>query len=114
MPAPLVGAAAALAARLIAKKVVQNAAKKTVKAKTKANIRGLKAANKPTNKVGSKADKEIRSRTKSVNTSKEEMKAIYDYKYGKGTGKNITQINKRVTPKNEAMSVRKLTKKKSK
>ena len=77
------------------------------KAEAKGNARGLKAANKPTNKIGSKADKEIRSRTKSVSTSKEETKAIYDYRYGKGAGKDITQINKRVTPKNEAMSVRK-------
>ena len=84
------------------------------KAEAKASARGLKAANKPTNKVGSKADKELRSRTKSVNTSKEEMKAIYDYKYGKGTGKDITQINKQITPKNEARSVRKMPKKKSK
>jgi hypothetical protein len=76
---------------------------------TKANARGLKAANKPTNKVGSKADKEIRSRTKSVSMSKEETKANYDYYYGKGSGENITQINKRVTPKNDARSVRKFT-----
>ena len=73
----------------------------------KANARGLKAANKPTNKIGSKADKEIRSRTKSVVMSKEETKAAYDYYYGKGSGEGITQINKRITPKNEASSVRK-------
>jgi hypothetical protein len=72
-----------------------------------ANARGLKAANKPTNKVGSKADKEIRSRTKSVVMSKEETKASYDYYYGKGSGEGITQINKSVTPRNEASSVRK-------
>jgi hypothetical protein len=80
---------------------------KTAKVEAKANARGLRAANKPTNKIGSKADKEIRSRTKSVSTSKEEAKAIYDYRYGKGSGEGITQINKRVVPKNEASSVRK-------
>jgi hypothetical protein len=85
-----------------AKRVVKEA-----KAEIKANARGLKAANKPTNKVGSKADKELRSRTKSVVLSKEETKANYDYYYGKGSGEGITQINKRVTPKNEASSVRK-------
>ena len=84
-------------------------AAKTIKGSsaTRATARGLKAANKPTNKVGSKADKELRSRTKSVVLSKEETKANYDYYYGKGSGEGITQINKRVTPKNEASSVRK-------
>ena len=81
------------------------------KAETKANKRGFKAASKPTNKVGSKADKALRSRTKSVVMSKEETKANYNYYYGKGSGEGITQINKRVTPKNEAMSVRKMPKK---
>lgn len=71
----------------------------------KADARGLKAANKPTNKVGSKADKEIRSRTKSVILSKEETKELYDHHYGKGTGDDVVQINKRVTPKNESRSV---------
>lgn len=108
MPAPLIMGAAAVAARLAAKKAASNVVKKAATKKAAAaNARGLKAANKPTNKIGSKADKEIRSRTKSVSTSKEETKAIYDYRYGKGAGKDITQINKRVTPKNEAMSVRK-------
>jgi hypothetical protein len=92
----------------------QNArlARPLTKAEAKANARGLKAANKPTNKVGSKADKALRSRTKSVVMSKEETKANYDYYYGKGSGEGITQINKRVTPKNEARSVRKMPKKK--
>ena len=78
---------------------------------SKIEKRAIKAANKPTNKIGSKADNELRSRTKSVVMSKEETKASYDYYYGKGSGKGITQINKRVTPKNEAMSVRKMPKK---
>jgi hypothetical protein len=84
------------------------------KAAAKANARGLKAANKPTNRVGSKADKALRARTKSVQMSKEETKAQYDFYYGKGSGNDITQINKRVVPKNEARSVRKNPKKKSK
>ena len=62
--------------------------------------------NKPTNKVGSKADKELRARTKSVQMSKEQTKAQYDYYYGKGSGDDVTQINKSVTPRNEARSVR--------
>jgi hypothetical protein len=78
------------------------------KAQAKANKRGLKAAKKPTNKVGSKADKELRASTKSVSASKEQTKAQYDYYYGKGTGDDVTQINKSVTPKNEARSVRTL------
>ena len=78
------------------------------KKEAKANKRGLKAAKKPTNKVGSKADKELRARTKSVRASKEQTKAQYDYYYGKGTGDDVTQINKSVTPKNEARSVRTL------
>jgi hypothetical protein len=87
---------------------------KANKAEAKANARGLKAANKPTNKVGSKADKELRSRTKSVVMYKEETKASYDYYYGKGSGEGITQINKQTIPKNDARSVRKMPKKKSK
>ena len=74
----------------------------------KANKRGLKAANKPTNKVGSKADKELRASTKSVQASNEQTKAQYDYYYGKGAGDDVTIINKSVTPKNEARSVRTL------
>jgi len=74
----------------------------------KGNKRGLKAANKPTNKVGSKADKELRASTKSVSASKEQTKAQYDYYYGEGAGDDVTIINKSVTPKNEARSVRTL------
>jgi len=70
----------------------------------KANARALKAANKPTNKVGSKADKEIRSRTKSVVLSKEETATLNDYYYG---DPNITQVMSRRLPKNDARSVRK-------
>ena len=81
------------------------------KSASNANKRGLKAANKPTNKVGSKADKELRARTKSVQMSKEQTKAQYDYYYGKGTGDDVTQINKSITPKNEARSVRTLKRK---
>jgi hypothetical protein len=73
---------------------------------TKANARGLKAANKPTNKVGSKADKEIRSRTKSVVLSKEETATLNDYYYGLP---NMTQVMSRRVPKNDARSVRKFT-----
>ena len=87
-------------------KAVKKAAAK--KSASNANKRGLKAANKPTNKVGSKADKELRASTKSVRASKEQTKAQYDYYYGKGTGDDVTQINKSVTPKNEARSVRTL------
>ena len=81
---------------------------KAAKNEIKANKRGLKAANKPTNRFGSKADKELRARTKSVSASKEETKAQYDYYYGKGTGNDVIQISKSVTPKNEARSVRTL------
>lgn len=81
---------------------------------SKIEKRAIKAANKPTNKVGSKADKALRARTKSVVMSKEETKANYDFYYGKGSGEGITQVNKRVVPKNEARSVRQLPKKKSK
>lgn len=69
------------------------------------SARGLRAANKPTNKVGSSADKALRSRTSTVRTSKEEMVKIYDHRYGKGAGEDITQINKQTAPKNEARSV---------
>lgn len=72
----------------------------------KSEARALKAANKPTNKIGSKADRKLRSETKSVQLSKEETKALYDINYGKGSGEGITQTNKQVTPKNEAQSVR--------
>ncbi len=102
----LIGAGAKAAIKAVKPTAAKSAAK--------ANARGLKAAQKPTNKVGSKADKELRSRTKSVVMSKEETKAAYDYYYGKGSGEGITQINKRVTPKNEAMSVRRMPKKKTK
>jgi hypothetical protein len=88
-------------------KAAATVAKTASGARKISTARGLKAANKPTNKVGSKADKEIRSRTKSVVMSKEETKASYDYYYGKGSGEGITQINKSVTPRNEASSVRK-------
>jgi len=71
---------------------------------TKANARGLKAANKPTNKVGSKADKEIRSSTKSVVLSKEETAALQNYYYGQP---NLTQVMSRRLPKNDARTVRK-------
>jgi hypothetical protein len=71
---------------------------------TKANTRGLKAANKPTNKVGSKADKEIRSSTKSVVLSKEETAALQNYYYGQP---NLTQVMSRRVPKNDARTVRK-------
>jgi hypothetical protein len=71
---------------------------------TKANARGLKAANKPTNKVGSKADKEIRSSTKSVVLSKEETAALQNYYYGQP---NLTQVMSRRVPKNDARTVRK-------
>jgi len=74
------------------------------KAEMKANERALKAANKPTNKVGSKADKEIRSRTKSVVLSKEETATLNDYYYG---DPNITQVMSRRLPKNDARTVRK-------
>jgi len=76
------------------------------KAEAKANARGLKAANKKTNKVGSKADKEIRSRTKSVVLSKEETATLNDYYYGLP---NLTQVMSRRVPKNDARSVRKFT-----
>lgn len=76
------------------------------KAEAKANARGLKAANKKTNKVGSKADKEIRSRTKSVVLSKEETATLNDYYYGLP---NMTQVMSRKVPKNDARSVRKFT-----
>jgi hypothetical protein len=93
-------------------KIAQQNAKSSGSAK--ANARGLKAANKKTNKVGSKADKALRSRTKSVVMSKEQAVKSYDAMYGKGTGKDITQINKQVTPKNEARSTRKAPKKPTK
>ncbi len=90
-------------------KLVKAVKKATTKnSASKANKRGLKAANKPTNKVGSKSDKKLRARTKSVQMSKEETKAQYDYYYGKGSGEDITQINRSVVPKNEARSVRML------
>jgi hypothetical protein len=129
MPLPAIaGAAAAVAARLAAKKAAQKVTTKvvkgkivkgsdvakavkkvnakTAKAEAKANARGLKAANKPTNKVGSKADKEIRSRTKSVVLSKEETATLNDYYYGLP---NMTQVMSRRVPKNDARSVRKFT-----
>ena len=74
------------------------------KAEAKANARGLKAANKPTNKVGSKEDRALRARTKSVQMSKEEAKASYDARYGKGSGNDIVQVNRRIVPKNDARS----------
>ena len=110
----------------IAKKILGKAIKKTrqefgkpkvkkpikiSKAETKANARGLKAANKPTNRFGSKADKELRARTKSVRASNEQTRAQYDYAYGKGAGDDVIIINKSVTPKNEARSVRTLKRK---
>jgi hypothetical protein len=127
MPLPAIaGAAAAVAGRLAAKKAAQKVATKvvkgkivkgsdvakavkkvnakTAKAEAKANARGLKAANKKTNKVGSKADKEIRSRTKSVVLSKEETAALQDYYYGLP---NLTQVMSRRVPKNDARTVRK-------
>ena len=90
-------------------KAVKKAAAK--KSASNANKRGLKAANKPTNRFGSKADKKLRATTKSVQASKEQTKAQYDYYYGKGTGDDVTQINKSITPKNEARSVRTLKRK---
>ena len=90
-------------------KLVKAVKKATAKkSASNANKRGLKAANKPTNKVGSKADKQLRARTKSVSASNEQTKAQYDYYYGKGAGDDVTIINKSVTPKNEARSVRTL------
>lgn len=68
------------------------------------NARGLRAANKPTNKVGSKADKELRSRTKSVTFSKEETATLNDYYYGEP---DMVQVMSRRTPVNEARSVNK-------
>jgi hypothetical protein len=114
MPAPKKGVADYIAKKIAKKAVTKVKPKPNTKAAAKANARGLKAANKPTNRVGSKADKALRARTKSVQMSKEETKAQYDFYYGKGSGNDITQINKRVVPKNEARSVRKNPKKKSK
>ena len=101
--------------------IKKGAKKAVVKVKPKpkaptdaATKRGLKAANKPTNRVGSKADRKLRSRTKSVNMSKEETKAIYDFYYGKGTGDDVTQVNKRTFPVNESRSARKNPYKKKK
>jgi hypothetical protein len=73
------------------------------RAEAKANARGLRAANKKTNKVGSKADKEIRSRTKSVTLGKEETATLNDYYYGQP---DMIQVMSRRTPVNEARSVR--------
>jgi hypothetical protein len=73
------------------------------RAEAKANARGLKAANKKTNKVGSKADKELRSRTKSVTLGKEETATLNDYYYGQP---DMIQVMSRRTPVNEARSVR--------
>ena len=69
----------------------------------KANKRALKAANKPTNKTGSKADRKLRSTRKSVNYSKEEAATLNDYYYGMP---DMIQVNSRITPANEARSVR--------
>lgn len=74
------------------------------RAEAKANARGLKAANKKTNKVGSKTDKEIRSRTRSVTLGKEETATLNDYYYGMP---DMIQVMSRRTPVNEARSVRK-------
>lgn len=74
------------------------------RAEAKANARGLRAANKKTNKVGSKADKELRSRTKSVTLGKEETATLNDYYYGQP---DMVQVMSRRTPVNEASSVRK-------
>jgi hypothetical protein len=74
------------------------------RAEAKANARGLRAANKKTNKVGSKSDKEIRSRTKSVTLNKEETATLNDYYYGQP---DMVQVMSRRTPVNEASSVRK-------
>jgi len=88
------------------KKKLETANTSANRAKAKTNARGLKAANKKTNKVGSKADKEIRSRTKSVVLSKEETATLNDYYYGLP---NMTQVMSRRVPKNDARSVRKFT-----
>jgi hypothetical protein len=88
------------------KKKLETANTSANRAKAKTNARGLKAANKKTNKVGSKADKEIRSRTKSVVLSKEETATLNDYYYGLP---NLTQVMSRRVPKNDARSVRKFT-----
>ncbi len=63
MPVPIIAAgAAAVAARLAAKKVAQAAAKKAAKA-TAANARGLKAANKPLSKGNKKLVTQIKQQT---------------------------------------------------
>lgn len=82
----------------------QNAGGVATRAEAKANARGLRAANKPTNKVGSKADKELRSRTKSVTLNKEETATLNDYYYGMP---DMVQVMSRRTPVNEARSVNK-------
>jgi len=99
--------AASIAQKKVYKEKVTIPAKRVVKAakaELKSDARALKAANKPTNKVGSKADKEIRSRTKSVVLSKEETAALQDYYYGLP---NLTQVMSRRVPKNDARTVRK-------
>lgn len=82
MPAPLIGAAAALAARVVARKVAQNAAKKTIKsvaktakkakpiAEPKSNVKVVSPSNAGMRKIANQKSTMLAERAKSGQAAK--------------------------------------------
>lgn len=89
MPAPLVGAAVAVAARLAAKKAAQEAAKKTAK----------KAASKTTDKIAKNSVKTVPARGEAVNTTMNRLsdvivKNMKSGRLAKEMSKDVNSITK--------------------